>query len=151
MHNKNLLIRSPNATRPWQHVMEPICGYLKLAEKLSGKNGQKFIGSWNFGPSNINLSVLNLAKLGKKIFNSKSKIIINKNKKNTKHEAKYLSLNSKKSYRYLKWKVYMEPELSLKLTFNWFKVFYQNKKNKKKVIDLTREQFKNFKELIRYY
>jgi len=151
VHNKNLLIRSPNATRPWQHVMEPICGYLKLAEKLSGKNGQKFIGSWNFGPSNINLSVLNLAKLGKKIFNSKSKIIINKSKKNTKHEAKYLSLNSKKSLRYLKWKVYMRPELSLKLTFNWFKVFYQSKKNKKKVIDLTIEQFKNFKELIRYY
>lgn len=151
VHNKNLLIRSPNATRPWQHVMEPICGYLKLAEKLSGKNGQKFLGSWNFGPNNINLSVLNLAKLGKKIFNSKSKIIINKNKKNIKHEAKYLSLNSKKSLRYLKWKVYMKPELSLKLTFNWFKVFYQNKKNRKKIIDLTREQFKNFKELIRYY
>ena len=151
VHNKNLLIRSPNATRPWQHVMEPICGYLKLAEKLSGKNGQKFVGSWNFGPNNINLSVLNLAKLGKKIFNSKSKIIINKNKKDIKHEAKYLSLNSKKSLRYLKWKVYMKPELSLKLTFNWFKVFYQNKKNKKKIIDLTREQFKNFKELIRYY
>tara|TARA_B100000886_G_scaffold295080_1_gene221781 strand:- start:38245 stop:39330 length:1086 start_codon:yes stop_codon:yes gene_type:complete len=151
VHNKNLLIRSPNATRPWQHVMEPICGYLKLAEKLNSKNGQKFIGSWNFGPNNINLSVLNLAKLGKKIFNSKSKIIINKNKKNIKHEAKYLSLNSKKSLRYLKWKVYMKPELSLKLTFNWFKVFYQSKKNKKKVIDLTREQFKNFKKLIRYY
>ena len=151
VHNKDLLIRSPNATRPWQHVMEPICGYLKLAEKLSGKNGQKFIGSWNFGPNNINLSVLNLAKLGKKIFNSKSKIIINKNKKNIKHEAKYLSLNSKKSLRYLNWKVYMKPELSLKLTFNWFKVFYQNKKNKKKIINLTIEQFKNFKELIRYY
>ena len=45
----------------------------------------------------------------------------------------------------------MKPELSLKLTFNWFKVFYQNKKNKKKIINLTREQFKNFKELIRYY
>ena len=55
VHNKNLLIRSPNATRPWQHVMEPICGYLKLVEKLSGKNGQKFIGSWNFGPTNANL------------------------------------------------------------------------------------------------
>ena len=64
--NKNLIIRSPEATRPWQHVIEPIHGYLKLAEKLYSKNGQNYIGSWNFGPSNVNLSVLNLAKLGKK-------------------------------------------------------------------------------------
>ena len=50
---KNLIIRSPNATRPWQHVMEPIFGYLKLAEKLFSKNGEKYVGSWNFGPNNI--------------------------------------------------------------------------------------------------
>ena len=40
--------------------------YLKLAEKLFNKNGHKFVGSWNFGPNNINLSVLNLAIIGKK-------------------------------------------------------------------------------------
>ncbi len=151
INKKNLLIRSPNATRPWQHVMEPICGYLKLAEKLSGKNGQRFIGSWNFGPSNINLSVLNLAKLGKKIFNSKSKIIIDKRNIKKKHEAKYLSLSSKKSFKILKWKVYMKPEISLKLTFDWFKTFYSNRRNKKKVIEYTIKQFENFKKSIKYY
>ena len=117
---KNLIIRSPNATRPWQHVMEPIFGYLKLAEKLFSKNGEKYVGSWNFGPNNIDLSVLKLAQLRKKIFNSKSKIIIKKNKKKNKHEAKYLSLNSKKSLKKLNWKVYLKPEKSLKLTFDWF-------------------------------
>ena len=151
VNDKDLLIRSPNATRPWQHVVEPIFGYLKLVEKLSKTNGQKFIGSWNFGPSNIDLSVLNLAKLGKKIFNSKANIIINKKKENIKHEAKYLSLNSKKSLKHLNWKVYMTPELSLRLTFDWFKMFYQNKKDKKKVIDFTINQIKNFKKLIKYY
>ena len=61
VNDKDLLTGSPNATRPWQHVVEPIFGYLKLVEKLSKTNGQKkFIGSWNFGPSNIDLSVLNL-------------------------------------------------------------------------------------------
>ena len=74
-----------------------------------------------FGPSKVNLSVLNLAKLGKRIFNSKSKIIIEK-KGLKKHEAKYLSLNSKKSLKFLKWKVYMKPEVSLRLTFDWFKI-----------------------------
>ena len=80
-------------------------------------------GSWNFGPSNVNLSVLNLAKIGKKIFNSKTKIIIDKSEKKKLHEAKYLSLNSQKSFKNLKWKVYMKPEVSLKLTFDWFQTF----------------------------
>ncbi len=147
---KNLIIRSPNATRPWQHVMEPIFGYLKLAEKLFSKNGEKYVGSWNFGPNNINLSVLKLAQLGKKIFNSKSKIIIKKNKKKNKHEAKYLSLNSKKSLKKLNWKVYLKPEKSLKLTFDWFKVFY-SKKNKTEIINYTNKQLQNFQKLIKYY
>ncbi len=148
---KELLIRNPKATRPWQHVMEPLYGYLKLAEKLSSKNGDKFIGSWNFGPNNVNLNVINLAKLGKRIFNSKSKITIDKKTNNKKHEAKYLSLNSKKSFKRLNWKVYMTPQISLKLTFDWFKAFYLNKNDKKKVINFTFEQIKNFKKIIRYY
>ena len=45
----------------------------------------------------------------------------------------------------------MTPELSLRLTFDWFKMFYQNKKDKKKVIDFTIDQIKNFKKLIKYY
>ena len=44
----------------------------------------------------------------------------------------------------------MTPELSLRLTFDWFKMFYQNKKDKK-VIDFTIDQIKNFKKLIKYY
>ena len=65
--NKKLTIRSPKATRPWQHVLEPLFGYLKLAENLFKKNGKKFVGAWNFGPNlKQNLTVLNLAKEGKK-------------------------------------------------------------------------------------
>ena len=147
---KNLIIRSPHATRPWQHVIEPIFGYLKLAEKLFSKNGKKYVGSWNFGPNNINLSVLELAQLGKKIFNSNSKIIIKKNIQKAKHEAKYLSLDSKKSFKKLNWKVYMKPEKSLKLTFDWFKVFY-SKKNRIDIINYSNQQIQNFQKLIKYY
>lgn len=152
INNKKLSIRSPNATRPWQHVIEPLHGYLRLVEKLNSKNGYKYIGSWNFGPSKVNLSVLNLAKLGKKILNSKSKIIINKTKFKNKHEAKYLSLNSSKSLKYLKWKVYMSPEKSLNLTFNWFKCFYlKRRKEKNEVINFSIEQIQNFQKLIKYF
>ena len=91
-----------------------------------------------------------MAKLGKRIFNSKSKIIIEK-KGLKKHEAKYLSLDSKKSLKFLKWKVYMKPEVSLRLTFDWFKIFYANKRNNKEVIDFTINQFENFKKIIKYF
>ena len=75
--NKKLIIRSPNATRPWQHVLDPLFGYLKLAKK--NYNNSRFNGSWNFGPNtNRNLKVKQLVQIGKKIFNSKSKIILKK-------------------------------------------------------------------------
>lgn len=45
----------------------------------------------------------------------------------------------------------MTPQISLKLTFDWFKIFYLNKNDKKKVINFTFEQIKNFKKIIRYY
>ena len=48
-NNKSVLIRSPNSIRYWQHVLEPICGYLKLIQLLYCES-KKFSGSWNFGP-----------------------------------------------------------------------------------------------------
>ena len=89
--------------------------------------------------------------MGKKIFNSKSKIIVEKKNKKKLHEAKYLSLNSQKSLKALKWKIYMKPDVSLKLTFDWFKIFYANRKNKKKVIEFTIDQFKFFQSKIKYF
>ena len=47
---ENILIRNPDAVRPWQHVLEPLSGYLTLAEKLYGPDGMKYASGWNFGP-----------------------------------------------------------------------------------------------------
>ena len=47
---KPLVLRNPAAVRPWQHVLEPLCGYLHLAEKLSGEFGNRYADCWNFGP-----------------------------------------------------------------------------------------------------
>ena len=77
LNHKKLTIRYPNATRPWQHVIEPLFGYINLAEKLY-KN-RKFIGAWNFGPNKkSNLKVIEVANFGKKFLKAKSKIIIKK-------------------------------------------------------------------------
>ena len=57
-----MFIRIPNASRPWQHVMDALFGYLKLAEKLYYDKKRKYIGSWNFGPNiKNNLKVLEVA------------------------------------------------------------------------------------------
>ena len=99
--NKKLIIRSPNATRPWQHVLEPLCGYLMLAKKLyfeKNSNKNKYVGAWNFGPNKLkNLKVKEVVKIGKKIFNSKSKIILKKKKY---YESENLSLDSSKSLKF---------------------------------------------------
>ena len=63
LNNKKLVLRSPNATRPWQHVLEPLSGYLRLSEKLFFDKKEKFVGAWNFGPNTkYNLKVKDIAK-----------------------------------------------------------------------------------------
>ena len=75
--NKALLLRNPEATRPWQHVIEPLVGYLLLAEKLSTKKGKYFSEPWNFGPSlKQNMKVKHLVNLFKKKLRSKIKSFI---------------------------------------------------------------------------
>jgi len=143
LFNKNLVIRSPRASRPWQHVMEPLFGYLKLAQKLYFDNKRKFVGSWNFGPNiKNNLKVIDVAKLGKKILNSKSKIL---KTKQIYYESEHLSLDSKKSLGFLNWKTSLTSQQALKLTFEWYK-FYYNKRLKNKIVNFTFDQINNYKK-----
>ncbi len=145
--NKKLLLRSPDANRPWQHVIEPLIGYLMLAEKLFSKDGKNFVGAWNFGPSTKqNMKVFNLATLIKQTINSKSKIIIKKkdkrflNKKFKVFESKYLNIDSRKAFKKLKWKPRLSIKNSVKLTVEWHKGFLQ----KKNLLELTSKQIKRY-------
>ncbi len=139
LKDKNLIIRSPNATRPWQHVIEPLFGYLNLSEKLFYK--KKYEGSWNFGPrKKSNLKVIEVAKFSKRFLNSKSKIAIKKNKL---YESTNLSLDSSKSNKYLKWKTKMNSYEALKLTLSWYK-YHQKERSKNKIVSFTFNQIKNY-------
>jgi len=140
-------LRSPDANRPWQHVIEPLIGYLILAEKLFSKDGKKFVGAWNFGPSTKqNMRVLNLAKLIKQTINSKSKIIIKRkdkrfhNKKFKVFESKYLNIDSKKALRKLKWRPKLSIKTAVELTVEWYNAFLL----KKNLLELTSRQIKNY-------
>ena len=119
--NKKLIIRSPNATRPWQHVLDPLCGYLKLSKKIFNNN--KFNGSWNFGPNKkSNLEVKKLVLIGKKLFNFFFKKIFKKKKY---YESENLALDSTKSKK-ANWKTFSDKK-SLGMTLNGTKVFINKK------------------------
>lgn len=114
-------IRSPYATRPWQHVLEPIHGYLMIGQALlSGKID--FGSSWNFGPYIENtLSVRQVLELSKTIWEDINFEI--KKEGNEPYEAKLLSLNINKSLLHLGWKPKWTNEESISKTIGWYKEF----------------------------
>ena len=127
LYKKNLIIRNPKAVRPWQHVLEPISGYINLAEKLYTQKNNFFCGAYNFGPNSSSIkTVIDVVKRVKKIKNISFKT---KKKNKTKlYESKFLALNIKKSLKKLNWK----PKLSLDENISWT-VQWHLSKNKKKI------------------
>ena len=121
---KKLFIRSPNAVRPWQHVLEPLSGYLILAEKLINKN-TNYAEAWNFGSlKNDSKSVLWVVKhLRKKIPNIKFEI----DKNAQPHEAGILLLDSSKAISKLRWKPRWSLEIALEKVIEWHQAWKENK------------------------
>ena len=142
LKNQEIILRSPNSIRPWQHVLDPLYGYLLLLERLHNK---QVIGgsSFNFGPNNnSNKTVNEVINLINKNFGNSVKIIKKNNNLKSYKESKVLMLNSKKSQKLLKWKSKYDLEQSIKLTSNWFKQ-YIDKKNKN-ILEVTQDQIRNY-------
>ena len=138
-NKKKLMIRNPSSTRPWQHVLEPVSGYLLLAKLLYEKK-QKFSGNWNFGPSAR--ETMEVKKVSKLLFNylGVDKKII-KTKGNFK-ETVLLKLNSNKAIKLLKWKNKWNMKKSIMETARWYKD-YLNKKDIKKTTTQQIEEYFN--------
>ena len=141
-----LIIRNPKAIRPWQHVLEPLYGYLLLGNLLIRKKLKKNITpNWNFGPNTKNIkSVKNLIDKTIECWG------LNKNiyyaKKNNFYEANYLRLNSNKAKKEIKWTQKLSFNETIYLTVEWYKS-YQNNKDME---DITKKQilfFMNKKNL----
>jgi CDP-glucose 4,6-dehydratase len=121
MNNKNMEIRSPDATRPWQHVLEPLSGYILLAKKLY-ENPKQFSGSWNFGPSIQ--SIKTVKELTDKIVDifGKGHVIVGKTDQ-LKHEAGLLHLNCDKAAHQLGWAATWNFEQSIFSTVEWYRKY----------------------------
>ncbi len=143
-NNETLYIRNPNATRPWQHVLEPLNGYLQLAANLKISND--FHGnSYNFGPFlNQNYSVGELVQeMAKYWNNAKWKCVPKINK--PLNEAELLRLNCDKAMFDLNWSPILQFEESVKMTVEWYKIFYQGRPNS--MMDFTLSQVVDYMNL----
>ena len=125
--NEKVIIRNPDATRPWQHVLDALYGYITLSINLRKNiklNGQAF----NFGPSiNNNYKVIDVLKLVKKLWQNILWKIIKVKKRE--FESSLLKLNSSKANSILKWKCNLSFKESIYFTTEWYRYFYTKKKN----------------------
>jgi len=135
---RQCIIRNPNHTRPWQHVLDPVSGYLKLAEKLYKTKNNKFSSAWNFGPPQDNKSVNDIVKLIRQRINLK----IKNNNNNKFNESRYLNLNSSKSEKYLNWYRRLDFNQSVKITLDWYLNSRKNKNNFEFTLKQINEYFK---------
>ncbi len=127
---KKIIIRNPLAVRPWQHVLEPLYGYLLLATKLYD-SPIKFSSEWNFGPfpedvRNVKEVVESaISILGKGSYEVEVE-------QNAFHEATLLSLDISKVINDLQWKPMLRTDDAIEWTISWYKEYFQNKQNIKK-------------------
>lgn len=119
--DESIQIRNPHAARPWQHVLDPLSGYLLLASKMY-QDPRKFCGAWNFGPDNgSTMSVGKVADQVVKRWGSGS--WKNSAKDNSPHEARLLRLDISKAESLLNWfPAWGTPEAIAK-TVDWYKMY----------------------------
>jgi len=143
-NNKKLVLRYPNAIRPWQHVIEPLYGYVLLLMNIS-KNKNPTNGAWNFGPKKTNnLKVKKIISILNANLDNKIKVFEKYNKKNNYKESDVLRLSSDKSKKTLRWLPKYNINQTIKLISDWHNVFQKNKKDKKKIFDLTQKQILDY-------
>jgi CDP-glucose 4,6-dehydratase len=112
-------IRNPHHVRPWQHVLEPLYGYLRLVERLS-KIGDDFAEAWNFGPASQD--VVSVARLADRVVELWDEGATWQHvSTNLPAESTELLLDSTKANVRLGWRPVLDLETSLRWTVDWYK------------------------------
>ena len=139
--NEKLIIRNPRSTRPWQHVMEPLSGYLLLASKLYIE-GNKFSGGWNFGPSDqANHKVIELIN-SIIMFYGKGEVVIDDSGEKL-HEASMLKLDISKAMWSLEWRPVLDFDELIKFIVDG----YSEELRGNNIYEKRTKQIKNYVEL----
>lgn len=136
---KHVIIRNPHSVRPWQHVLEPVIGYLLLGANLAVEPIQ-FSQAYNFGPQLSDaLPVEKMLQLAIQSW-GKGKYIIEQ-VEGQHHEAGLLKLDISKAITELKWEPKMNANQAVSLTMDWYREFNSNKMG---ILDFTKKQILNF-------
>jgi CDP-glucose 4,6-dehydratase len=130
-------IRNPKSIRPWQHVLEPLSGYLLLAEKMLN-DWKEYSSGWNFGPNiDSNIKVWDLVKKIVDLYGRGEIIDCSNNKKS--YEARILSLDISKALFKLGWRPTLDINETLEMSVDWYKRYKDED-----VYNLCVEQIKKF-------
>ena len=143
-NREKVTLRNPNSTRPWQHVLEPLSGYLNLAAVLTES---KFDGeTFNFGPNNTKTNtVVDLIKdLSYQWFKNNSDSFEIENQNLSFDEAKLLKLNCDKALYHLKWHSTLNYDQTYQYVSSWYYEYYHEKSN---ILDFTLQQINDFTDI----
>ena len=121
-----VVLRYPNALRPWQHVLEPLSGYLRLAERLVAKDGRRFATAWNFGPETAEDAPVGLvAQIIARLWGDDARVEHMPSTDNP-HEAGFLRLDSSKARHELSWRPHWSLQQSLEKTVAWHRAWMKH-------------------------
>lgn len=124
--NKVVSIRNPKAIRPWQHVLEPLSGYLLIGQKLLEED-VSVSTSWNLGPKDLSINVKDILTIIKEYWHEfKYEVLINEKEP---HETKLLKLDSSKAFEKLKWVPTWGNKQAIEATIFWYKNYYKTKQS----------------------
>ena len=136
---EKVIIRNPTSVRPWQHVLEPLAGYLVLGAKLLAEPG-KFAQAYNFGPYAVDaLPVLKMVELAIECWQKGEYEILRLD--NQPHEAGLLKLDISKANIELNWRPRMDARTAIKKTIDWYKKFQEDKND---ILKFTDEQIMQY-------
>lgn len=137
---KPIEIRSPKAVRPWQHVLEPLAGYMLLAQKM-WTEPTKYCEGWNFGPRTESVStVWDVATKVIEYYGSGE--LVDLSNPDALHEANLLMLDITKAKCHLGWEPKMDINQTISMTIDWYRR-YQNEN----IFDVCVEQIKKYNEI----
>jgi len=141
--NEIILIRYPDAVRPWQHVLDALYGYLLLAQHLF-QYGYEYSGAWNFGPNEQNVKpVKYIVEQITRIWGENASW--KHESAEQPHEESFLNLDCSKAKAKLGWNPQWNLELALENTIYWYKQFYKNHGS----ISVVFDQIKDYSNLIK--
>lgn len=137
--NRPLVLRNPNSVRPWQHVLDPLNGYLSLASRMLDGDVHA-ADAWNFGPDGETLTVRQVAGMMMSAWgrNVPIEVVPNENY----HESKTLRLDCGKARSGLGWRPLLDIDDAIRYTVDWYKGWSEGKD----VFDITNKQIEAFWE-----